>query len=116
LLSNTCAYTVQQETTRHTDGVTHFLAYNKRITCRTVCYHSLHIADSHRVTKALMSTGKFWMVWPAPAQMIRVMNSEYHKFGVFLHYDCPATKQYLAEVSGATPSSCLSEKSPRRDR
>jgi hypothetical protein len=54
-----------------------------------------------------MSSGRFWMVSPDPEQpvtpqLVHIMKSGYYyKFGVFLDYDCTASKQYLAEVSGS---------------
>ena len=67
----------------------------------------LTIADSYRVSKSLMSSGKFWMVSPDPEQpvtphLVPIMkNGYYYKFGVFLDYDCRASKQYLDEVSAS---------------
>jgi hypothetical protein len=56
-----------------------------------------------------MSSGRFWIVSPDPeqpvtpaTQLVSLMtHGYYHKFGVFLDYDCIASKQYLAEVSGS---------------
>jgi len=67
----------------------------------------LVIADTYRVSKSLMSSGKFWMVSPDPEQPITpqlvpiMKNGYYYKFGVFLDYDCRASKQYLDEVSAS---------------
>ena len=67
----------------------------------------LVIADSYRVSKSLMSSGKFWMVSPDPEQLITpqlvpiMKNGYYYKFGVFLDYDCGASKHYLDEVSAS---------------
>lgn len=39
---------------------------------------------------------------PVTPQLVHIMKSGYYyKFGVFLDYDCTASKQYLAEVSGS---------------
>jgi hypothetical protein len=67
----------------------------------------LVIADSYRISKSLMSSGKFWMVSPDPEQpntpqIVPIMkNGYYYKFGVFLDYDCRASKHYLDEVSAS---------------
>jgi hypothetical protein len=54
-----------------------------------------------------MSSKKFWTVSPDPEepvtpQLERIMKNGYYKFGVFLDYDCTASKLYLAEVSVST--------------
>jgi hypothetical protein len=54
-----------------------------------------------------MSLKKFWTVSPDPEepvtpQLERIMKNGYYKFGVFLDYDCTASKLYLAEVSVST--------------
>jgi hypothetical protein len=54
-----------------------------------------------------MSSKKFWTVSPDPEkpvtpQLERIMKKGYYKFGVFLDYDCTASKLYLAEVSAPT--------------
>jgi hypothetical protein len=51
-----------------------------------------------------MLSKKFWTVSPDPEepvtpQLERIMMYGYYKFGVFLDYDCAASKLYLAEVS-----------------
>jgi hypothetical protein len=54
-----------------------------------------------------MSSGKFWVVSPDPEQSATqqlepiMKNGYYYKFGVFLDYDCRASKQYLDEVSAS---------------
>ena len=74
---------------------------------RATADHILFIADSYRVSKSLMSSGKFWMVSPDPEQPITpqlvpiMKNGYYYKLGVFLDYDCKASKQYLDEVSAS---------------
>ena len=74
---------------------------------RATAGHILFIADSYRVSKSLMSSGKFWMVSPDPEQPITpqlvpiMKNGYYYKLGVFLDYDCNASKQYLDEVSAS---------------
>ncbi|KAJ4446854.1 hypothetical protein ANN_13554 [Periplaneta americana] len=60
--------------------------------------------DSFQVTKFLMSSGKFWMVSPDPAepsvtQLTAIMKRGYHKFAVFIDYDCPRSKTYLQQNS-----------------
>ncbi|XP_021937956.1 uncharacterized protein LOC110838736 isoform X2 [Zootermopsis nevadensis] len=78
------------------------LKHVRIISCFTCSKH-----DSYRVAKALTSSGRFWMVSPDPEQpvshtprLVPIMkNGYYYKLGVFLDYDCTASKQYLAENS-----------------
>jgi hypothetical protein len=62
------------------------------------------LTDSFLLAKFLMLSGKFWVISTDPEQppskaIKHVVKRSYHKYGVFLDYDCPNSQDCIFQVS-----------------